>query len=232
MTPDDLETARGSSLLSDLPGTLQNRLLTEAQLQILRPDEVAFVQDDLPEALFIVLEGWIKLCRVATSGAETVIGLVGTGRSFGEVSILQEVPYFVTTRAITRSRLLRMEAAALRMLVEQEPALARSMLSAALDYLQQFVLQIEDLKARSGVQRLTLFLLTRMEEAKGQREVVLPYTKALLACQLGMKPETLSRAFARLRDHGVRVEATTIHVEDCARLHRLMLEEPARSSIC
>lgn len=179
-----------------------------------------------------MLEGWIKLCRVGASEAETVIGLLRTGRSFGEASVLQELPYLVTSRAITRTRLLRLEVTALRKLVEQDPAFARSVLCAALDHLQQFVLQIEDLKARSGVQRLTSFLLTRMEETTGQREVVLPYGKALLACQLGMKLEMLSKAFARLRGHGVRVEATTVHVEDCDRLHRLMLDKPASSWIC
>ncbi|MFC0342514.1 cyclic nucleotide-binding domain-containing protein [Paracoccus niistensis] len=232
MTPDDLETARGSTVLADLPGTLQDRLLAVAQLQILKPDEVAFLQDDPPEALFIVLEGWIRLCRVGASGAETVIDLLSTGRSFGEASVLQELPHLVTSRAMMRTRLLRLKAAVLRMLVGQEPALARSMLCAVLDHLQQFVLQIEDLKARSGVQRVTSFLLTCMEETTGQREAVLPYGEALLACQLGMKPETLSRAFARLRDHGARVEATTVHAEDCDHLHRLMLDKPASSSMC
>lgn len=229
MTPDDLETVRRSIPFANLPESLQDRLLEQAQLQILRPDDVAFVQDELPEALFIVLEGWMKLCRTGSSGPETVISTVSSGGSLGEASVLQGVPSLVTTKAITPARLLRMEAADLRKMMKKEPAIAASMLNAALDQLQQLVLQIEDLKARSGVQRLALFLLGRLEDSKDQREVALPYSKALLAGQLGMEPETLSRAFARLRAHGVRVEATAVHVEDCALLHRLSLEEQRRS---
>ena len=64
--------------------------------------------------------------------------------------------------------------------------------------------QIEGLKARSGVQRVAEFLLDLSAGREGEVSVALPYNKALIAGRLGIKPETLSRAFARLRDHGVR----------------------------
>ena len=50
------------------------------------------------------------------------------------------------------------------------------------------------------------------------------YSKALIARQLGMKPETLSRAFARLRDHGVQITATTAHIEDVAHLRHMVAQ--------
>lgn len=227
MTPVDLDTIRGSALFAGLPEALQDRLLSKAQLDILGAEQTIFLQDDPPDALFIVLEGWVKLCRVAPSGAEAVVSVLGTGSLFGELSALHCEPYSVTAEAITPLRLLRMESALLRRLVATEPALASSMLGAALANLQRLVGHIEDLKARSGVQRVALFLLRLAEDCNGSREVELPYSKALIACELGMKPETLSRAFARLRDHGVRIEATAAHIEDSDRLHRLMAEESA-----
>ena len=59
--------------------------------------------------------------------------------------------------------------------------------------------------------------------------VALPYNKALIAGRLGIKPETLSRAFARLRDHGVRIEAAMAHIEDVDRLRELVAEDPAKA---
>jgi hypothetical protein len=44
-----------------------------------------------------------------------------------------------------------------------------------------------------------------------------------------MKPETLSRAFAKLRAHGVRIEAAVAHIEDVERLRDLVAEDPAKS---
>ena len=45
-----------------------------------------------------------------------------------------------------------------------------------------------------------------------------------LAAQLGLKPETLSRALARLRCHGARSDATLVHIDDPDRLRALMTE--------
>jgi DNA-binding transcriptional regulator YhcF (GntR family) len=46
----------------------------------------------------------------------------------------------------------------------------------------------------------------------------LPYDKRLIAARLGVKQETLSRAFAKLRDHGVRTETRDVLIESVSRL--------------
>lgn len=226
MTPADLETTRRSTLFSGLQKSLQDTLLETAELRICGPEDPIFLQGDTPDALFVLLEGWIQLYRVAATGTEAVVGVLGAGRSFGELSALHDVPYPVTARAITSARLLRMEAPTLRRLMETEPSLGKTMLAAAFVHMEQLVLQIEDLTTRSGFQRLAFFLLGLADKYDDPGEVALPYSKALVAGQLGMKPETLSRAFARLRGHGVRIQATSIFVDDWERLHWLVAAEP------
>ena len=63
--------------------------------------------------------------------------------------------------------------------------------------------EIEQLKARTGAQRLAEFLLELCPVESGSCAVRLPYDKALIAGRLGMKPESLSRGFSRLRKVGV-----------------------------
>ena len=48
--------------------------------------------------------------------------------------------------------------------------------------------------------------------------VGLPYEKALIAARLGMKPESFSRAMARLRGLGVYVEGEQVAISDVERL--------------
>jgi CRP/FNR family transcriptional regulator, dissimilatory nitrate respiration regulator len=103
------------------------------------------------------------------------------------------------------------------------------MLASVLVHLQHLVGQIEELKARSGVQRVAEFLVQLSAGSEGECSVALPYNKALIAGRLGMKPETLSRAFAKLRAHGVRIEAAVAHIEDVERLRDLVAEDPAKS---
>ena len=55
--------------------------------------------------------------------------------------------------------------------------------------------------------------------------MTLPYDKTLIAGRLGMKPESLSRAFARLRELGVRVKQHHAAIADVGRLREYVEED-------
>lgn len=227
LTPGEREIAFGSPLLAGLPECVGCRLLATARLQSARANQLIFQQDEPAEALFIVLEGWIKLYRMAPNGAEAVVAILRDGQSFGETTALCRQSYLTSAEAIRPVRLLRLEAGHLRRLLLSEPALATAMLAPGLMHLDQLVTHVEELKALTAVQRTAEFLLSLAAECEGECSVALPYSKALMAGHLGMKPETLSRIFARLREHGVQTDATVVHIEDVGRLRDLISEEEA-----
>lgn len=229
MTPAELEIARKSAILANLPDPLRAKMLEGSQIQSMDTGQTLFLQDDPADALFIVLEGWIKLYRIAANGTEAVVSVMTRGRSFGEAVALRGGQYPVSAEAITPGSLLRLDAARIRHHLQTDPQMATSVLAATFVHLQQLVEQIEGLKARSGVQRVAEFLLDLAPCVEGECSVALPYNKALIAGRLGMKPETLSRAFARLREHGVRIEAAKAHIADMDRLRELTAEDPAKA---
>jgi CRP-like cAMP-binding protein len=88
------------------------------------------------------------------------------------------------------------------------------MLTATYAHLHTLVAQVEQLKAQTGPQRVADFLLELARAPVGSCSVELPYDKVLIAGRLGMKPESLSRAFAKLRDQGVRIQQNSAEIED------------------
>lgn len=96
-------------------------------------------------------------------------------------------------------------------------------------HLHNLVSQIEALKARTGAQRVAEFLCELAECQTGACEVVLPYDKILIAGRLGMKPESLSRAFARLKDEGVVVKQNRAKIDDIDHLRVYCEEDPAQA---
>jgi hypothetical protein len=62
----------------------------------------------------------------------------------------------------------------------------------------------------------------------------LPYDKALIAGRLGLKPESLSRAFAKLRSVGVEVHASHVVVHEVTKLRDVADNEriKTRGGIC
>ena len=68
--------------------------------------------------------------------------------------------------------------------------------------------------------------LTAIREAEYAISIDLPYGKALLASQLGMAPETLSRNLARLETSGILMEERKLRITNLAKFRQLAAIEP------
>lgn len=103
------------------------------------------------------------------------------------------------------------------------------MIASTCQRLHYLMEEVEQLKAQSGVQRVAEFLLSLAPVDNGSCVIALPYDKVLIAARLGLKPESLSRAFARLRSVGVAVHSAHVAVSDVAKIRRLAADD--RSAI-
>lgn len=229
MTPDEKKIASGSILLSGASPEATELLLKSSRVRGFDRGATLFLQGEKANAIYIVLEGWVKLYRIAPNGAEAVVGVFTKGRSFGEAVAFKHDVYPVAAEAVTDCRVVRIEADSYLRQIRENPDFAVAVLSATFLHLQSLVSQIEALKAQTGAQRLAEFLLELSACVSGECEVVLPYDKVLIAGRLGMKPESLSRAFAKLRDHGVAVRQNHASITDIEVLRNFADEDPAMS---
>ncbi|MDQ2633527.1 MAG: helix-turn-helix domain-containing protein, partial [Pseudomonadota bacterium] len=126
--------------------------------------------------------------------------------------------YPVSGRTVSDARLLAIPSRAIVEMTRANPAACLGMLASMSLHLKKLVDQIEELKARTGPQRLAGFLVELAPVAQGSCTIVLPYEKLLVAGRLGMKPESLSRAFQRLRTVGVRSSQHSVAIGDVKRL--------------
>lgn len=221
LTAAQRQIACQSRLFSGLPPELSAMLLDAAHLRQLRRGQPIFHHGDTAQAIHIVTAGWVKLFRIAPNGTEAVVGVMTKGQSFGEPIALRHAAYPVSAEATTDCELLAVPAQAFLDLLQSRPEAAISILSATFLHLQGLVEQIEQLKARSGAQRVAEFLLDLCPLDVESATVTLPYDKLLIAGRLGMKPESLSRAFFRLRDHGVRISQSNAAIASVSRLREL-----------
>lgn len=212
------DIARKSGLLSVMPAEAAERLIDQASTQSVRHGATLFAQGDPAHAIFIVIEGSVKIYRITESGAEAVVGVFGPGNSFAEAAALRSGTYPVFAEAVTDALLMKIRAHDVLGLLRSDPDIAVAALSATYLHLHELVSQVAQLKARTGPQRIATFLLALSAQTSGSVTVRLPYDKALIAGQLGMSPASLSRAFARLRDCGVVIRRDAAEIADLADL--------------
>jgi CRP-like cAMP-binding protein len=223
--PIDLDIAARIPVLSGLKPKSLTMLMTAANVINLRPGHVLFRQGEAAVAFFIIVDGWIKLYRVTPAGDEAVLNVLTTGEGFAEALTCASGRYQATASAVTRARVLMIPADHVINCIRETPDIAIAMIASTSQHLDQMVQRIEQLTAQSATQRVADFLTSLAPCTKGPCTIALPYDKAVIAGRLGLKPESLSRVFAKLRSVGVNVRASDVVVREMARLRDLVASD-------
>ena len=223
----DLTTIHETPLFNGIDETTFDVILDDAVVHELTRGETVFLQGDKADAFYVVLDGWIKLFRLTPAGEEAIVNVFTRGQSFAEAAAFTGGRFPVSSEAVTDCRLLYIPVTRLFEKIKDAPEVGLALLASTSRHLHVLVQQIEQLKAHTGAQRVAEFLVELCPPADGKCTIVLPYDKALIAGRLGMKPESLSRAFQRLRDYGVKVASNKAEITDVTQLRRLVDEERA-----
>ena len=224
--PHDIAVVRSTPMFAGLSAEAFDALISGAHIKPIIRGELLFVQGDPVQSCFVVLDGWVKVYRLTPSGSEAIVAVFTRGQSFAEAAAFTGGRFPASGEAVTDGRLLRIQTAHLLRLIRENPDIGLAMLSSTSLHLHMLVQQIEQLKAQTGAQRVAEFLLSLCRSKTGSCEIHLPYDKILIAGRVGMKPESLSRAFVRLRPIGVHIEQTTAIIEDVERLRHYAESEP------
>jgi len=227
---DEAESVvRASALLSGASQNAVEKVAAIARLRRYARGATLFLQGERANAIGIVAQGWMKLFRLSSNGVEVVVRVFGNGESFGEAVALRNAPYPVSAAAVTECSIVWLDAERLLALLREDPEIAVSLLSSTFIHLHELVNQVEQLKSHNGAQRVAAFLVGLCSAERGSDTVNLPYDKMLIAAQLGIKPESLSRAFARLRGLGVTIKQGAADIADVAALAAFATEDPGLS---
>jgi CRP/FNR family transcriptional regulator, dissimilatory nitrate respiration regulator len=222
MDQSDWQIVRSTPLFGAMPLEVAQSLVGNQAVRVFEKGALLFRQGETATSFFVVLDGWVKLFRTTPDGSEAVVGVFRRGESFAEAAIFLGGRYPVSAEVATTARLVRIDGELLRRRIRDQPDLAFSMLASASYHLKFLVEQIEQIKVLSAPQRIADFLIKLCPTREGSCAIELPYEKALIAGRLGMKPESLSRALAKLRPLGVSVEREHVSIVDVDLLVRFV----------
>jgi CRP-like cAMP-binding protein len=227
LTPGDLQIISRIAVFRGLKPQIVEMIVAPATATMLRPHDILFRQDDPAAAFYIMIDGWLKLYRVSLSGEETVIHILTKGDSFAEAVAFTGVNYPATAEAVSEARVVGIPANHIVRCIRESSDIALAMIASTSQHLHHLVQQVEGLKAQSGVQRVAEFLASLAPVNQGSCVIALPYDKVLIAARLGLKPESLSRAFGKLRSVGVAVHASHVAISEVGKLRQFAGDDRA-----
>jgi CRP-like cAMP-binding protein len=206
--------------------------LSEAQLRGLWPyihardlpaGQTLFSQDDEATSFFLLEHGAVALYRVSAEGQEKVMRFIQPGQTFAEsVMFMADSRYPVHARATQASRVLAIDAAAYLKIMEASFATCRSVLARMTERIQAHWDEIEALSLQNSRYRIVHYLLgLAPATASGDVTITLPARKALIAAQLAVTPETLSRILHALaEDRLIEMQGYRLRIPNVAALCR------------
>jgi len=189
-------------LFEPLSGEQLERISQTAHEIHLGSGEALFSQGAPAHRFFLVIEGMIKLFLLSREGDEKVIEVITPGNSFAEaVMFMEPAGYPVYASAVGDTRLLAFENRVFLDLLEESPGLTRKLLATMSRRLHALLREIDELTLHNATYRLVAYLL--QQDRRDESLIDLSVPKQLVASRLSIKPETLSRILARLRERGL-----------------------------
>ena len=142
-----------------------------------------------------------------------------SGESFAEAAALSFGIYPASALAESNCTVLEVNIDSFKKILMKNQELVLNVNNNLSQRLFDMTTELEKLNTRNAPLRLAEFILDLCPEESGAANITLPFSKHCLAARLKLKPESLSRAFASLKQHGVETDrGAQVTVENIGRL--------------
>jgi CRP/FNR family transcriptional regulator len=221
-----VERLGACELFSAFSAAARKRVLELSRLCGYSPGQQIFAEGEACDALYLLLEGTVKVHKVSPAGKEQVLRQFKPSQVFGVQPVF--VPngrYPASAVAVDEAQVLRVPKPGLIKLLKTEPELMLKALGQVSIQLQYMVHLAESMSLATVPQRVAEELLALAKAAGGPKPgqiLVLDRSQSQLAAELGTVREVLGRTLHKLRKQGIlAVEGRRITLLDPARLATL-----------
>jgi CRP/FNR family cyclic AMP-dependent transcriptional regulator len=173
---------------------------------------VIVFEDDPGDSLFVVRDGRVKVVLIGEDGREVILGVLGVGEHFGELSLIDDQPRSAHVIAMEETNLLVLRRDDFRRRVEANPAVAWALMTELARRLRRADAKIHGLALLDVPGRIARLLLDFAEES-GSDMIEKPLTHQTIAHMIGASRETVSRTIRDFQIQGlIKVERRRISV--------------------
>ncbi len=200
-----------------LPDAVKQCIAAASGLQHIGRGSLLFREGERAHFVHALIEGRISL-HTGGEGAGGIADFLDAGDVVLIPAALLDLPYMATARATTDVIALLIPADQFRQLAESELTFAVAINRILATHWRLLLKHLKQAKTRDADTRVASFLLDNIQDNAKTATITLPSSRRNLAALLGMTPETLSRAFRRLREAGITSRGSEILVKSVSHL--------------
>lgn len=198
-------------------------LALRASVRTVGRGAIIYAEKSRATALYIVQSGAVKLYRNDAQGHEQVFKVVRARETFGEENLFSDCGNLSDACAVEDSVIVTVPKPELQEALKQNSALATALLRAVGEHFDLMVRVLGDRKLQTIATRVGNWLLENCRRRSGPQKVHVRGSKRLLASELGVTSETLSRTLKLLSEHQlIEVHGRTFLLPNPERLKELL----------
>ena len=226
LTQADLDIIERMTLFERLTHADLTKVAEVMFVKLLPPGARLYRPGEIATCLYGILSGWVKITRQSPNGETALLSTYSVGNTIGEAHAALGDRFADSAVCAVECRVFVLSCTDLNKLLSEIPKLQIGLMATVSRHLDEANEDLEILKTLNGEQRLIHFLLELAHYPDALTNVALPFEKILIADQLGMTPESLSRNFAKLRTLGVTVRGRSVQIKSPDKLYERLKKGP------
>jgi len=206
-----VEQLRHVPLLRGLTDVQLAELSRTARTHRFDPDQIVFLQGEPGDTVHIILRGQVKVVTTSRAGHEAILAFLTEGESFGEMSLLDDLPRSATIQATMPTTTLSLRKGDFHKLLREAPDLSLRLLRALARRLRETGMLVQDAAFLDVGERLAKKLVAMATETlelgvavpgalrASSPGIELRVTQQDLASMIGATRESVNKALASFR---------------------------------
>jgi CRP/FNR family cyclic AMP-dependent transcriptional regulator len=171
-----------------------------------RKGQIIYNQDQPSNSLYLVIDGKVKVCRMAEDGRQVVVDIYQTDEFFGESAFLNSAAREEQALALENTKAMTWSTAEIEDLVVRRPRLAIALMQILVQRSVEFGHRIESFSVDNIARRLARSLI-RFSQRLGRNGEdgsvqMMPFTHELLSQYVGTSREIVTHYMNQFRRQG------------------------------
>ena len=156
--------------------------------------EFLMQEGEKSSGFFLVLSGKVRVYKSSPNGKEKVLLIAEPGMTFGEDTLFGEGTFLEMAVALSKTKVLQIPRSHFLKILRTNSDLAFQVMESLTLWIKRLGSSVENVAFHSASEKASRYLVG-LTEKTGSSLLSLPAKKKEIADQLGLAPETLSRAF-------------------------------------
>jgi CRP/FNR family transcriptional regulator, cyclic AMP receptor protein len=200
MTADVTAILRRTDLLRSVPAEDLAAIAASARLRTFRRGQVVFSRSDPGDTVIVVISGRVKVVVRSADGGELTLTIIGAGRLFGELGVVDGGPRSADAETLEESQLLFIPREKIQDVCARVPAAAKALTSSIATTLRRLTEAVADLVFLDLPRRVAKVLLGQPRGDDGA--IRLKMSQEELAHQVGGTRQSVNAALRGFEKRG------------------------------